>query len=328
MKLPSMFHNKIKASVVVPTYNRLGMLQECLQSLEEQSLHKKDFEVIVVDDGSKDATPRFLEEWGSRDRKRHRYFAQKNMGVASARNNGIKAAKGEIVCFLDDDCIATEKWLEKIMEGFVDEKIGGVGGDIVSHKSDSLLEQYAEETGLLRQSRFIELFIVTANAAYLRKILREINGFDEEFLVGQDVELGLRVRRAGYKLSYKPEAVVFHKHRATFLGLLKQGYSHGVGYAMFNQKYEKHFSMGRIAYIIVRGILRDLVFYPFKIVKFLVMKRESIVLVKPLLDVTMLAMQAYGVIHQSYFKEKYKGKKISERLDFIDKAKVPLGWGK
>ncbi|MFZ5652192.1 MAG: glycosyltransferase family 2 protein [Bacillota bacterium] len=94
-------------SVIVPTCNRAGMLERAVESVLEQTF--RDFELIVVDDGSTDKTGEAIKKYS----ERLRYFAKKNGGVASARNLGIKKARGELVAWLDDDDFFYPQKIEK-----------------------------------------------------------------------------------------------------------------------------------------------------------------------------------------------------------------------
>jgi len=103
-----------KVSVVIPTYNRVEDLKKCLDSLREQSLKKGEFEIIIVDDGSTDGTAEFGRSLFEKNSEHIHYCYQKNKGPASARNLGVRHAKGEIIAFLDDDCRAKKVWLEEL----------------------------------------------------------------------------------------------------------------------------------------------------------------------------------------------------------------------
>ncbi|KKU05630.1 MAG: hypothetical protein UX07_C0014G0001, partial [Parcubacteria group bacterium GW2011_GWA2_45_30] len=96
----------IKYSIIIPTYNRAGLLKQGLEAVAAQTVPRYMYEVIVINDGSRDYTNRVAEEF----QKNHpeinfTYLKQKNHGVSHARNQGIKRAKGEIIFFTDDDCV-------------------------------------------------------------------------------------------------------------------------------------------------------------------------------------------------------------------------------
>ena len=102
-------------SVVIPTYNRKDMLKECLESLFNQTYPKERYEIIVVNDGSTDGTEEVLNEYAKKAPCAFKWFTQQNKGPCVARNLGVKNARGEIICFIDDDCVAEKKWIENLI---------------------------------------------------------------------------------------------------------------------------------------------------------------------------------------------------------------------
>ncbi|MBN2780818.1 MAG: glycosyltransferase family 2 protein, partial [Candidatus Marinimicrobia bacterium] len=114
-------------SVIVPTFNRLGEIRELLASLEEQTLEKNAFEVIVVDDGSTDATEAFIHDTIARGTLNLSFYRQDHRGPGPARNTGMEHAKGEYFVFIDSDCIADPGWL-KAYHDALKEPVAGFGG--------------------------------------------------------------------------------------------------------------------------------------------------------------------------------------------------------
>src|SRR6185369_4605378 len=110
-----------RVSVVVASYNGARTLQICLASLGR--LNYPDYEVILVDDGSTDTTPRIAS-----DHPRVRYIYQENKGLSVARNTGIAAATGEIIAFTDSDCRADEDWLYYLIGDLLGDDFAAIGG--------------------------------------------------------------------------------------------------------------------------------------------------------------------------------------------------------
>lgn len=104
-------------SIVVPVHNAETFLQECLASLASQSY--KDFEVLMVDDGSRDNSLAICREWAGKD-SRFRVFSQENAGVSVARNRALQEAKGEYVCFVDADDVIAPDYLSRLLDLSVD----------------------------------------------------------------------------------------------------------------------------------------------------------------------------------------------------------------
>src|SRR2546425_3331033 len=119
-------------SAVVCTHNRLDYLKRCIDSLSRQTLDATRFEVIVVDNASKDGTHMWVEQ-AQGTMPNLRYVHEPTLGLAHARNAGWRAAKSEVVAFLDDDALAAADWLEQIVAKFQqrDEKLAVLGGKVL-----------------------------------------------------------------------------------------------------------------------------------------------------------------------------------------------------
>jgi glycosyltransferase involved in cell wall biosynthesis len=100
-------------SVVLPTYNRCGLLHQAISALLNQEAHGLSYEVIVVDNNSTDATRRTVESYSSGDR-RLRYAFEQRQGVAYARNTGIQLARADLIAFCDDDVYVAPDWVENV----------------------------------------------------------------------------------------------------------------------------------------------------------------------------------------------------------------------
>jgi glycosyltransferase involved in cell wall biosynthesis len=121
---------KVVASVVVPTRNRCDKIARCLQGLSLQS--QSDFEVLVIDDGSTDATAAFLAEYSMPrpDVQLRTYRNDPAQGANPSRNLGVRESRGEYVAFLDDDCFPDPSWLERMLAAFESEEVAAVTGQV------------------------------------------------------------------------------------------------------------------------------------------------------------------------------------------------------
>ncbi|OJJ27306.1 family 2 glycosyl transferase [Roseofilum reptotaenium AO1-A] len=206
-------------SVVIPTYNRLPILQKCLRALEKQQLsdpYIEGYEVVVVDDGSTDGTLAWLA--AERAQLPHvQWFEQEHQGPAAARNLGVKEAQGDTIIFIDSDLVVTETFLschaQALREG--QEKLGSdrlftYGAVINTCNFD---EPTAEPYKL---TDFSAAYFATGNVAIGRHWLEEAGLFDTQFqLYGwEDLELGVRLKNLGLKLIKCPQAVGYHWHPA------------------------------------------------------------------------------------------------------------------
>lgn len=204
------------ASVVIPTYNRRDHLLRCLRSLFVQTADPAIYEIVVVDDGSTDGTGEAVE------RIRHEapcpltYIRQENSGRARARNEGIRAARGRYVIFLDSDMIAGRDLVSAHLTAHAapDRVVHGV----VINTDD--LEATIERPAKI--SDFSRAFFATGNASIEREKIIAAGLFDEDFQEygWEDLELGYRLRRLGLRAVKAAEAVSYHlQHRLTFAGI-------------------------------------------------------------------------------------------------------------
>jgi glycosyltransferase involved in cell wall biosynthesis len=188
----------MKITVIAATYNRKELLEKLINSLLNQNY--KDYEVIIVDDGSTDGTDKFLENIKD---KKLTFFKQKNLYPAVARNTGIKHAKGNIIAFTDDDCIADKNWLKEIENCFEENKdILAVEGKTTSYDTTPFTKQVINENGQKYN---------TCNLAVYKKILIEIDCFDEDYPFGtlEDQDLAARILRKG-KIKFCDKAIIVH----------------------------------------------------------------------------------------------------------------------
>ncbi|MBL7196918.1 MAG: glycosyltransferase [Candidatus Omnitrophica bacterium] len=228
---------KPKVSIIVPVYNGEKTLSLCLDSLMDLDYPKEDLEIIVVDNGSTDETAKIIKQYPVK------YVFEPHKGRARARNKGIKSTQGEFIAFLDADCIAHKDWIRNLLKGCNGSLVGGCGGEIHSYNPSTFWEKYAENRGFFHQERFIgkENLIPTlrtANVMYPKSVLENIGLFDEAFYNAEDQELSLKIALRGLKLSYTPDAIVYHKHRNSLRGLCKQFFEYGRYLRILKEKYK------------------------------------------------------------------------------------------
>lgn len=198
-------------SVVVPTQDRRERLAALLESLREQTLPARAFEVVVVDDASSDGTTQLLERETACDDLRLRVIRRKRpLGPAAARNEGWRAARSPLIAFMDDDCVATPSWLESGLRAY-----GGRDDTFVQGRTDP----NPEELHLAGPfSRTVTVHAAgptfpTCNVFYPRALLERVGGFDEEtFSVpgGEDTDLAWRAIATGARPTFASGAQAFH----------------------------------------------------------------------------------------------------------------------
>ena len=211
-------------SVIIPNWNGKHFLEECVDSLKAQTF--RNFETILVDNGSTDGSVEFAE-------KRYGDFLrimrnEKNLGFTGGNNVGIQAARGRYVVLLNNDTWAEPTWLEELVKAtHIDPPVGMWASKIYSYYRRNQIEatgeliywdglsrsrgQYEPERG--QHEEIEEIFFPPGcGGMYRRAVFEEVGLFDEDFFAyADDAEIGIRARLAGWKSVYVPKAILYHK---------------------------------------------------------------------------------------------------------------------
>ena len=218
----------MKISVIIPAKDAEATLGFCLEALKHQQdlTLGIDYEVIVVDDGSMDATPEVAAAQGAI------VIRQENAGPASARNHGARAACGEILVFTDADCVPAPDWLTNLVRPFENEAVVGVKGAYLSSQKEviSRFVQLEYESKYHRMLKLPRLDSIDTNsAAYRRAIFMQNGGFELSFSRPsvEDQEFAFRLSQKGYLLVFAPSARIYHCHDRTIGEYFKRKFQIG-----------------------------------------------------------------------------------------------------
>ena len=253
-------------SVVICTHNGAGGLPTALGSLGRQSLSSERYELIVIDDGSRDHSAQVAESCGARVVR-----LSPNRGLAGARNAGVAAARGEIVAFTDDDCRVDGGWLSALLDAFDDPAVDAVGGRVLPGGPDGFILRYLTARNPLvplsaelleaggardRLRRYLRgvvggerplaagdplYSVVGANMAFRRRRIAEWGGFDEAFRFGgeeEDLCRRAHARASGARVIYQPSARVVHRFEPSLRDTLRRSRAYGRGNARAALKHE------------------------------------------------------------------------------------------
>jgi cellulose synthase/poly-beta-1,6-N-acetylglucosamine synthase-like glycosyltransferase len=216
-------------SVVVPVRDGESTIGDCLDAVLATDYPPDRREILAVDNGSTDRTAELIRA------RPVRYLQEPKRGVSNARNRGIAESGGEILAFIDADCIVDPQWLTALVKPFEDPEVGCVGGELRHAPAETTAERQAVR--LLGEWQQFAIssnpaYAITANAAYRRDVLERIGGFDPHMTRAQDVELGLRFHRhSDLRLAYGKGAIARHRNRSTQIGFFRQqlGWAYGAG---------------------------------------------------------------------------------------------------
>lgn len=232
----------MKFSVIVPAYNSEDTLADLLHSLYSQRF--KDFEVIVVDDCSRDNTPHIVESFPYRLIR-----MPKNKGPACCRNIGADHAQGEILVFTDSDCVVAPDWIEAIHSTFSQQDVAAIMGRVIlspsSIQGDSISALGFPAGGAIGFEKIWRVdsggftdSLSSCNCAVNKVVFDEIGGFDASFPYagGEDSLFAYHLTRFNYQIKYCPNVVVCHKARDSLKGFLTWQFRRGVSSFIFSTK--------------------------------------------------------------------------------------------
>jgi len=219
-------------SIIIPVYNRPQEVKELLGSLAVQTC--KDFEVIIVEDGSQERSEQVVTSYG--DLLDVKYFYKENIGRVLSRNYGANCAGGEYLLFLDSDCIVPPEYIAVINQACRTKKIDAFGGPDRAHHSFISIQKainysmtsFFTTGGIRGQKKTMEKFHPRSfNMGFSKKVFEFTEGF-RGLRFGEDIDMSIRIMEAGFDTCLLPEAYVYHKRRTSFRKFFKQVYNSGM----------------------------------------------------------------------------------------------------
>ncbi len=213
-------------SITIPLYNRPQEIRELLETLVLQTY--KQFEVLVIEDGSKLDAAAVIEDF--EDRLDLKYFVNPNSGQGFSRNFGFERARGDYFIIFDSDCLIPLNYLEIVNREIIAQKLDAYGGPDAAHDSFSPIQKAISysmtspfTTGGIRggEKRIGDFHPRSFNMGLSRQVYEKTGGFIITRL-GEDIVLSIRIHKMGFKTGLIPEAKVYHKRRTSFLQFYKQ----------------------------------------------------------------------------------------------------------
>ena len=256
-------------SIVLPTCDRAEITRRCLDALAAQTF--PDLEIIVVDDGSRDETPAMLEAFAAEhpDLRLVVLRNETNRGANESRNRGVQAAGGDLVAFLDSDCIAEPDWIEQLVAGFSDPSVGAVTGLVLDPPPRSIYDLTFRGTHRVAKAGPARR-LVAGNLCVRREPLlacmwaedgqrppkRADGQPDVSFSGACDEEsLAIDLAAAGWTLLARPEAVVLHEHHYDRRSFFRQAYHGGRAAADFVRRHRLPHRLDMIPFMLAWGTL-------------------------------------------------------------------------
>ena len=265
----------MKFSIIIPVYNRPDEVDELLESLSTQT--ERDFEVIVVEDGSTTPCEEVCEKY--KDRVTLSYHKKKNSGPGQSRNFGAERAKGEYLIILDSDVVLPEGYLAAVRKELEATQADAFGGPDSAHDSFTDIQKAISysmtsffTTGGIRggKKKLDKFYPRSFNMGIRRDLYLKLGGFSK-MRFGEDIDFSIRIFKSGATCRLFPTAWVWHKRRTDFRKFFRQVYNSGIARINLYKKYPESlklvhllpsvFTIGVTLLILVSAVGRALMYY-------------------------------------------------------------------
>lgn len=328
-----------KYSLIVPVFDRPDEVDELLTNLGTQTF--KDFEVIIVEDGSTDSSEQIVKSHG--EGMEVMYFSKENTGPGDSRNFGANKAKGAYLIFVDSDCMLPENYFEILDQELEKKDLDIFGGPDRDHPSFSNFQKavnYAMTsfltTGGIRgkETRLGKFIPRSFNMGIKKSVFDQIKGF-KNIHPGEDIMLSYDVLDAGFKSGLIKDAFVYHKRRSNFQNFWQQTYKFGIVRGILVKKYPKRF---KVTYILpslffiafslsILGIgfpLKLFIFYAMLILAQVYLKTKSVnmAFLSVVASFCQLIAYGYGFLKSTFllFLLKKQEKKVFKKIFYKEES--------
>jgi glycosyltransferase involved in cell wall biosynthesis len=223
-------------------YNRPQEIEELLESLTKQT-YTKQFEVIVVEDGSENISKEIVESFSSA--LNIQYFLKNNTGAGASRNFGMQNATGNYFIIFDSDCIIPPNYLVEVEKALNEKYTDAYGGADAAHDSFTVIQKainysmtsFFTTGGIRGNKKAVDKFQPRSfNLGISKKAFEVTQGFSK-MKIGEDIDLTFRLWENNFETQFIENAFVYHKRRSTFQQFFKQTFAFGNGRPFLNKKY-------------------------------------------------------------------------------------------
>lgn len=233
---------KLQFSIIIPVFNRPLEINELLESLTKQT-YSENFEVIIVEDGSKLKADKIVESYSKQ--LNIQYYYKENTGAGFSRNFGIQKASGNYFIVFDSDCIIPPQYLSEVKKTLTKNFTDAFGGADSAHESFTTIQKainysmtsFFTTGGIRGNKKAVDKFQPRSfNLGISKKAFEETQGFSK-MKIGEDIDLTFRLWDHNFETQFIENAFVYHKRRSTFQQFFKQTFAFGKGRPFLNRKY-------------------------------------------------------------------------------------------
>jgi succinoglycan biosynthesis protein ExoA len=270
-------------SIIVTCFNEEKNIGDCLETLIHQDYTLGNYEIVVSDGGSKDTTQAIVQYFMKSNPEINLVIETKK-GTAAGRNAGIKAAKYDLIAFIDADCEAPKDWLSILATHYTgsiskDQNIIAVGGTNIPPEDantfmkaigvslDSYMGSFNSAQGrMFKEPSYVES-LANLNVLYNKKIMIKTGCYDESLVSeAEDADMNYRLKAQGYKFLFIPESYVWHKMRPTPSTWLKNMFRYGKGRARLLKRHPDMWSITYIFPIIFAVCILSVLLIPVSVI--------------------------------------------------------------
>ena len=235
---------KLQFSLIIPVFNRPNEIDELLGSLEKQTI-SKNFEVIIVEDGSTNSSEAIVKKYSKE--LNINYFYKENSGAGASRNFGMQHASGNYFIIFDSDCIIPPNYLAEVENALRLNFTDAFGGADAAHESFTVIQKainysmtsFLTTGGIRGSEKSVDKFQPRSfNLGISKKAFETTNGFSD-MRIGEDIDLTFRLWGHNFETQFIENGFVYHKRRTTFQQFFKQTFAFGKGRPFLNKKYPK-----------------------------------------------------------------------------------------
>lgn len=244
-------NTKTSVSIIIPVLNAERFISDCLSHILKLDPGQVDYEVLVVDNGSTDKTLQLVKTFPVK------FIVEPKVTISRLRNIGAQRTSGSILAFLDADCLVPPTWIINCLQIFKDSSIGATGCWYQLPPNPTFTERTWDIVTKLRREKIGDIdWVPSGDLIVRRNVFEQINGFDENLITSEDVDICRRIRSAGYQIYSHPKIAVIHLGNPKNIAhLIKKEKWRGIGVLQNQLRASTKFNLDKATYLAVYSFI-------------------------------------------------------------------------